>query len=152
MKKSALALMLAPTIFLTYGCSTLTGGGTAQSVTVMTYTADGKDLNEAKCELVNDVGNWQMLTPNVITINRSNKDLFVTCKKDSVDEGKATVISRTKGHLFGNIVFGGGIGAIIDHNNGSAYEYPPIVKIVMGKDQRIEENDQVSETKNSETK
>lgn len=42
--------------------------------------------------------------------------------------------------MFGNIIFGGGIGAIIDHNNGSAYEYPATIKVVMGKSQRIEES------------
>ena len=41
--------------------------------------------------------------------------------------------------MFGNIIFGGGVGAIIDHNNGSAYEYPALIKIFMGKtNQKIE--------------
>ena len=42
--------------------------------------------------------------------------------------------------MFGNIIFGGGIGAIIDHNNGSAYEYPPTVKIMMGNKQTVTHN------------
>jgi hypothetical protein len=131
------------------GCASLTGGGTAQSVTVLSHTQDGKNLDDVKCEMVNDVGNWTVVTPNTVTINRSNKDLFVTCKKDSIENGTATVVSRTKGHLFGNIVFGGGIGALIDHNNGSAYEYPPSIKVVMGQNQRIEENVQrVDSTEN----
>ena len=36
--------------------------------------------------------------------------------------------------MFGNIVFGGGIGAVIDHSNGSAYEYPSFLQVVMGSD------------------
>lgn len=62
---------------LSSGCSTLTAGGTTQPVTVMTYSPDGKDLNEAKCELVNDEGSWSLITPNSSTISRSNKDLFL---------------------------------------------------------------------------
>jgi len=121
------------------GCSTLTAGGTHQPVTVLTYDKNDKDLNDVKCELVNDEGTWSVTTPNTLTVKRSNKDLFVTCKKDSFEKGTASVVSKTKGNMFGNIIFGGGIGAIIDHNNGSAYEYPATVKVTMGKDQRIDE-------------
>jgi hypothetical protein len=32
----------------------------------------------------------------------------------------------------GNLVFGGGIGAIIDHNKGTAYSYPSWIRIIMG--------------------
>ena len=40
--------------------------------------------------------------------------------------------------MFGNIILGGGIGAIIDHNNGSAYEYPTVIDILMGSFTKIE--------------
>ena len=42
--------------------------------------------------------------------------------------------------MFGNILLGGGIGAIVDHNNGTAYDYPSPIKIFMGKtNQKIED-------------
>jgi len=151
MKTLTLLAFIAATL-LTSGCSTLTAGGTAQPVTVLTYTPDGKDLNEAKCELTNDVGSWSVTTPNTPTVSRSNKDLFVTCKKESFEQGTANVVSRTKGNMFGNIIFGGGVGAIIDHNNGSAYEYPATIKIVMGKSQRIEESSSQAVEPSKETK
>ena len=34
--------------------------------------------------------------------------------------------------MFGNILFGGGIGAIIDHNKGTAYSYPDWIRVIMG--------------------
>ncbi|PUE53405.1 hypothetical protein B9Z37_10110 [Limnohabitans parvus II-B4] len=40
--------------------------------------------------------------------------------------------------MFGNMVFGGGIGAIIDHSSGAAYEYPSIFQIVMSKIQGVD--------------
>ncbi len=35
--------------------------------------------------------------------------------------------------MFGNIVFGGGIGAIIDHNKGTGYDYPDLLPVKMGE-------------------
>lgn len=34
--------------------------------------------------------------------------------------------------MFGNIVFGGGIGALIDHNKGTGYNYPDQLPVKMG--------------------
>ena len=56
--------------------------------------------------------------------------------------------------MFGNIIFGGGIGAIIDHNNGSAYVYPNTLKVVMGVESLIKSenhNPETAENKNSGT-
>jgi len=35
--------------------------------------------------------------------------------------------------MFGNIIFGGGIGAIIDHSSGKAYNYPEWMQVVFGR-------------------
>jgi hypothetical protein len=64
-------------------------------------------------------------------VSRSNDDLIVTCRKDGYENGRAGVVSNTKGSMFGNILLGGGIGAIVDHNTGSAYEYPNFLQVVM---------------------
>ena len=133
-----LALILISVI--STGCSTISGGGTSQSVSVQTYAPDGQDLDGAKCDMTNDEGTWFVVTPGSTVIRRSNKDLQVICKKPGIDVGTANVVSRTKGNMYGNILLGGGIGAIIDHNNGSAYEYPTLIKIFMGRmNQKIEE-------------
>jgi hypothetical protein len=39
--------------------------------------------------------------------------------------------------MFGNIIFGGGIGAIVDHTSGAAYEYPSIFQVIMTKLQTV---------------
>jgi len=126
--------------FLSTGCSTISGGGTSQPVSVQSFTPDGSDMDGAKCEMTNDEGTWFVVTPGSTIVRRSNKDLQVICKKPGVDIGTANVVSRTKGNMYGNILLGGGIGAVIDHNNGSAYEYPALIKIFMGRmNQKIEE-------------
>jgi len=72
-------------------------------------------------------------------VRRSNKDLMVKCTLSGYSDARANVVSKTKGNMFGNIIFGGGVGAIIDHNNGSAYDYPPVLKLTMGQDSTIKE-------------
>ena len=34
---------------------------------------------------------------------------------------------------FGNILFGGVIGAAVDVGTGAAYDYPPLITVYMGK-------------------
>ena len=98
--------------------------------------------------MVNDEGTWFIVTPVSAFVHRSNNDLQVVCKKEGIDVGTANVVSRTKGNMFGNLLIGGGIGAIIDHNNGSAYEYPSLIKIFMGKmNQKIDDKSEVQATK-----
>lgn len=138
MKKSYLITILAISAFAS-GCSTLTGEGTSQNLSVMTYTTDNKDLMGASCELKNDEGTWTAVTPATVMVRRSNKDLMVKCTKSGLADARANVVSKTKANMWGNIIVGGGIGAIIDHNNGSAYQYPPVLKLTMGQDSKIEE-------------
>lgn len=127
---------------LASGCSTLTGEGTSQNLSVMTYSTDNKDLTGAQCELKNDEGSWTAVTPATVMVRRSNKDLMVKCTKSGFADARANVVSKTKANMWGNIIFGGGVGAIIDHNNGSAYQYPPVLKLTMGQDTTIQEGSQ----------
>ena len=122
------------------GCSTLTGEGTSQNIAVFTYKSDNQMLDGARCQLTNDEGSWTAITPASVMVHRSNKDLVVRCVKDGYSDGQANVVSDTKANMFGNIIFGGGIGAIIDHNNGSAYVYPNTVNITMGQSKMIKGN------------
>jgi hypothetical protein len=154
-KSSSLAkltVVAVASIFAT-GCSTISGSGTSQSVSVQTYSAEGGDVDGAKCDMTNDEGTWFVQTPGTTMVHRSNKDLQVICKKPGIDLGTANVVSHTKGNMFGNIIFGGGIGAVIDHNNGSAYEYPTLIKIFMGRlNQKIEEKPDTTTKADATTK
>lgn len=137
MQKILLAAIVVSAV--TSGCSTLTADGTSQNVSVLTYTTDSQDLTGVSCELRNDEGVWTAVTPASVMVHRSNKDLLVKCTKSGHLDAQANVISKTKANMWGNIIFGGGIGAIIDHNNGSAYQYPPTIKLKMGEDITIKD-------------
>lgn len=119
------------------GCSSITGT-VNQSVSVQTIDTAGKEVTGGACELNNNKGKWFVTSPGSTTITRSNDNLLVMCKKEPLEIGRASVVSATKGSMFGNIIFGGGIGAIIDHNNGSAYEYPTFFQVQMGTNKLID--------------
>ncbi len=131
------------TVIATFGVAVLSGcasitGTSNQSVSIQTLEQGGKEVTGAACELTNNKGEWFITTPGSTMISRSNDDMQVVCKKEGSEPGRAAVVSATKGSMFGNIIFGGGIGAIIDHNNGTAYEYPAFFQVMMGATTRIE--------------
>jgi hypothetical protein len=126
--------VLIGALMLVSGCSTLTGEGTAQNISVETIErVSGDRIIDARCDLSNDEGTWTVLTPGSVMIHRSNKPLSVECQKTGYIQDYSSVESKTKANMWGNIIIGGGIGAIIDHNNGAAYEYPDVVRIPMRK-------------------
>ncbi len=42
----------------------------------------------------------------------------------------------------GNIIYGGGIGAMIDHSKGTGYNYPDQISVEMGKSKVIGRSEQ----------
>jgi len=74
-----------------------------------------------------------MKSGETVNVHRSSKDLDITCKHPDNPDATARAISRANAGLAGNIIFGGGIGAIIDHTKGTAYTYPTWVQLVFGK-------------------
>ena len=112
-------LMIVIALLSLTGCASITGT-TNQNVSVQTKDSAGTELVGALCELDNKKGKWFVITPGTVGISRSNDDIQVSCTKDGYLQGKQGVVSDTKGMMFGNIIFGGGIGAIIDHNSGAA--------------------------------
>ncbi len=125
-----IALTAASALF--GGCATITSSET-QSLTLNAKSAEGKTIESAKCTLKNDKGSWEMTSPGVVNVRRSAEDLMVECKKDGIGEGFLRAISRAAGGMWGNIVFGGGIGAIIDHSKGTGYNYPDHLPVQMGQ-------------------
>lgn len=125
------AMLLVAGVFFLHGCASITGTPN-QNISVQTKEQNGGEVIGASCELTNNKGKWFVTTPGSVGIHRSNDDLHVLCNKDRYAPGRAAVVSETKGAMFGNIILGGGIGAIVDHSSGAAYEYPSFVQVVMG--------------------
>ena len=65
-------------------------------------------------------------------VQRSYESMMVRCEKEGISPGVATVKSSTKPMAFGNIIFGGIIGAGVDVATGAAYDYPQMFSVEMG--------------------
>ena len=120
----------------TTGCAPIVSG-TNQSVSVETRNAEGASVSGANCKLNNNKGTWFVTSPGSTTVNRSYEALNVRCEKDGAEPGQSVVNSSTKGMAFGNILFGGPIGAGVDMASGAAYDYPNLITVMMGSNTTV---------------
>lgn len=123
------------------GCATITSTE-GQQLALSTTGSDGKTLEGVKCKLSNDRGSWEAKSPAFVDVRRSAGDLNVVCKQDGQPDGLVKAISRAAGGMMGNIIFGGGIGAMIDHSKGTGYNYPDQISVEMGKSLVIDRAEQ----------
>lgn len=131
MSKIKMCIAIASALGLS-ACASITGD-TVQSLRVETRLADGTEVKDADCELFNEYGSFRVKTPGSVMVRRSSTDLNITCKKEEQPNADGKAVSRANAGMFGNIIFGGGIGAIIDHSKGTAYTYPQWLQMVFGK-------------------
>lgn len=122
-RKATFAGALA--ISLLSGCASIVSG-TNQSVTV-----DTPSCAAALCKLTNDKGEWAVTTPGSVVVHRAYGPLSIICAKEGFTSGVASVNSTTKGMAFGNLLFGGIIGAGVDMGTGAAYDYPTSIMVPM---------------------
>jgi hypothetical protein len=124
-------LLLCLTAML--GACASVAGGNVQKIYVQTQAQNGAVVSGADCALSNDKGIWRLKSPGDTSVVRSNKPMEIKCEKTPLPQGVVSVESGTRGAMFGNILIGGVVGAVIDHSSGAGYEYPEIVKVVMGQ-------------------
>ena len=124
-------LLLAAAIVLS-GCASVVNDKT-HPIKIETKTEAGELVAGADCTLKNDKASSTAKSGETTNVRRSNADLEVSCKHPTNPEAVAKAISRVNAGMFGNIILGGGIGAIIDHNTGNAYTYPAWIQLIFGK-------------------
>lgn len=133
-------MILAVAIAAT-GCASVMND-TTHSIKVETRTEAGQLVTGADCKLSNDRGNVSVKSGETTLVRRSNTDVDIVCSHPENRVASARAISRANAGMFGNILIGGGIGAIIDHNQGTAYTYPTWVQLVFGKALVFDRSDQ----------
>lgn len=112
--------------WLLQGCASIVSGQT------QVLSVDTPGCLAARCELSNDKGKWFVSsTPGTVSVNRSYNNLQVLCRKGGTEADPASFASTTKGMAFGNILFGGVIGAGVDVHSGAAYDYPQLLSVPM---------------------
>ena len=115
--KSICLIMLL--LLLTSGCASITETKT-QSVSVNTG-----DITGATCTLSNSKGTWYInSTPGSVTVRQACDDLTIACTKDGYyAQAPASIADESKGMAWGNIIFGGIPGIIVDRQTGAGCKY-----------------------------
>jgi hypothetical protein len=130
--KSILAASWVALAVLCTGCASVTQG-TTHSLRIETVTEKGEMLDGADCTLTNDHGTTIAKSGSSTLVRRSSKDLEVSCAAGGQADARGRLVSRANAGLAGNILVGGAIGAVVDHNTGAAYTYPTWVRLVFGQ-------------------
>ena len=143
MKRVSTCATLVAAFLVLPGCASITSSE-MQTLALTTQSQDGKVLERANCVLKNDRGQWEAVSPSHVAIRRSSEDLTVVCKKEGAPDGMLRAISRAAGGMFGNIIFGGGVGAIIDHSTGKGYNYPDELPVKMGTSITVDRQESAS--------
>lgn len=125
MRMAALATLLV--VILAAGCASIVDGS-SQSLSVKTI-AEGAEISGAQCTLNNNKGTWFVTTPGTVTVHRSYDAMNIKCTHQDYQPSMITSTSSTKGMAFGNILFGGLIGAGVDMGTGAAYDYPTLITV-----------------------
>lgn len=125
-----IALVLATVLVFT-GCATVLNDST-HPVRVDTVTEDGELVTGAKCRLHNDKYHDTFQSGDTIQVRRSARDLDITCRMDGHPDAVGRATSRANAGMWGNLLVGGAVGAIVDHSKGTAYTYPTWVRLVFG--------------------
>lgn len=81
------------------------------------------------CTLTHKKGSWDMQPPGTITIPKSDDLLRVQCRTPDGKQIYQTLNSEFGGMFWGNIIFGGGIGMIVDADTDAHREYPASIVI-----------------------
>ena len=124
------------------GCSTIT----QSQVQVLALTTSYKGQNvAANCKLYNNKGYWSSVSPAFVPVLKSNEDLNVTCKARGMPNGLLKAISGATGSMWGNILFGSYVGALIDHSKGTGYDYPIQLPVRMGESLVVDKRKEVAQ-------
>lgn len=125
-------LPLSAFALLVTGCASIVNDST-HPMKIETMTEANEVFDGAECKLSNDYGTIEMKSGTTAQVRRSSKDLDIVCRHPENPKAEARAISRANKGMYGNIILGGGVGAIIDHSKGTAYTYPTWIRLIFGK-------------------
>lgn len=125
---------------LTVGCASIVNDST-HPVRLDAMKA-GASVANVDCSATNDYGTTNFKSGATFQARRSSKDMDIVCNSAEHGVAKGRAISRVNGGMFGNILLGGGVGAIIDHNKGTAYTYPTWMRLTFGQDEIFDRSDE----------
>ena len=102
--------------------------GTSQTITVNTVPPGATcRFDRAGVQL----GTIATTPGNLVIKRKSENDVVITCEKPGFQQTSYLNKSGTAAATFGNILFGGVIGAIDDQRTGAAYKYDGTVTVTL---------------------
>jgi len=113
------------------GCASIVGSK-VQTVSVGAVP-DNSEVAGVGCTLTNDVGQWTLVTPGAVLIQKSAEDLAVECKRDTTGVGLEMVASKANTLMWGNLLMGGPVGYAVDRQRGAGFDYPNSITVVLKK-------------------
>ncbi|MGD9535551.1 MAG: hypothetical protein AB7P52_03965 [Alphaproteobacteria bacterium] len=105
--------------------------GSSQSIAIATTPSGATCHVERESEQLGAVAG----TPGSLHIEKSKNDITVTCAKPGFETARVSYSPEFVGTTFGNILLGGGIGAIIDASTGANYVYPTEVSLTLAPEE-----------------
>jgi len=125
MKTHSVGVVLVAVGVAVSGCASIVKG-TSQTIAIATPPTAG-----ANCMLSSGQGNWSVMSPGAVTVEKSKDDIQVHCTKYGFQDGVAVIPSNFEGWTAGNLVFGGLVGIGVDAATGAINEYPHSFQVPM---------------------
>lgn len=119
--RAALALLA---VALLSGCATLTTSS-SQTVTMTTEPPGAACTFKRDGQVIGVVNP----TPGSLSVSKSHTAIDVSCVKEGFVDATGSVGSKFQAMTFGNILFGGIIGIVVDAASGATAEYEPTITI-----------------------
>ena len=118
-------VFLALAILMLNGCASILMGDKQRIV--LSVSCKEREF-PTYCDVSNDKGQWSVLTPAPLYVEKSREPLKVSC---SGILGKTTwTLNSSPGvAMAGNILFGGVVGAVVDHRTAKGYVYPEHINL-----------------------
>ena len=123
---SLAAAMLAATVGLGGGCASIS----KPKVAVVTVKAPQACAGRIACTVTNKKERREVTPTGDVVIKKSDDPLRVACTDERgnlyhTDE----VAGARSGRAWGNLLLGGGVGAIVDANTDAHWEYPGTIDV-----------------------
>jgi hypothetical protein len=112
---------------------TLMGCSTVLNESHIPITLSFSDNSAGNCELKNKRESYSTKIPATLSVRRSDDSLIYDCTTSDGRKANGAIKSSREGSIWGNVILGGGIGAIVDADKDMHRIYPdsyviPVVK------------------------
>ena len=115
-------IVLASVVGLS-ACATIVGGR-YQQVAIQAPAGGGTAIVGSTCSVHNDKGTSNVTAPGRVVVHRSSEPLNVHCVRNGQEVASGVYEAHLRGMFWGNFIFGGAIGMIVDLSDGAARHYP----------------------------